>query len=133
MNYYFLTLECRVSCSCCNDRVHVKVDGTLDFDEEGMYCVDDQLREGGSFMKITQRIIREAKRHSLFFLASVFASIIGICGTITGIQLQDVELFAIFGIFTALLAYSAIYHAAECWRHLGLWEKEIQYKNENQI
>lgn len=45
MNYYFLTLECRVSCSCCNERVHVKVDGTLDFDEEGMYCVDDQIKE----------------------------------------------------------------------------------------
>jgi ABC-type Mn2+/Zn2+ transport system permease subunit len=69
-------------------------------------------------MNHSQRLIREAKRHSLYFLASVFATIISICGIITGLQIKDAETVLIGGICTAVLIISAIHHASESWKNM---------------
>jgi len=83
-------------------------------------------------MNRAQRMMREAKRHSLFFLASLFATLISICGILTGIQYEDGELVVICSVFATLFTGTAIHHASESLRHFNLYDLETQNDNENQ-
>ena len=82
-------------------------------------------------MKRTERLRKEAQRHSLMMLACITALIIAICGVITGIQNESGLTLLIGAVFTTALLFAAIFHGTESWRHLELYDLEIQYQNSN--
>jgi len=82
-------------------------------------------------MKRTERLLKEAQRHSLMMLACITALIIAVCGVITGIQNESGLTLFVGGVFTVSLTFAAIFHGSESWRNLELRDLEIQIQNSN--
>jgi hypothetical protein len=83
-------------------------------------------------MKRTERLLRDAKRHSLLMLLCITAGIIAICGAATGIQDQNGEAVVLSSLFTVALFYSALCNGRESWRLRDLHDQEVQFQNQNQ-
>jgi len=83
-------------------------------------------------MKRTERLLRDAKRHSLLMLLCITAGIIAICGAATGIQDQNGETVVLSSLFTIALFYSALSNGCESWRLRDLHDQEVQFQNQNQ-
>ena len=82
-------------------------------------------------MNRTERLLRDAKRHSLLMLLCITAGIIAICGAATGIQDQNGEVVVLSSLFTIALFYSALSNGRESWRLRDLHDQELQIQNSN--
>ena len=82
-------------------------------------------------MTRTERLIYEAKKHSILMLACTISSAACVFALLNGIQNQaDGSSIIGFGLFTILLAAAAIINARESYRLRDLHDKEIRYQNE---
>jgi hypothetical protein len=84
-------------------------------------------------MKRSEKLLKEAHRHSLLMLLCITAGILSICGLLEGIQSHsNGATIGGFGLFTILLIMAAIHNGTESWRILELRDLEIQIEESNQ-
>jgi len=83
-------------------------------------------------MNHTERLLREARRHSLLMLLCITAGVIAICSAAIGIQDHNGEQVTLSLLFTAALFYSALCNGRESWRLRDLHDRELQFQNQNE-